>query len=190
MRVAYRSVILLYDRLYRRWFGLDRSAFRVSPVLTVVIRTVRRPRVLPDGSRLECGQRIGELHLDNGWLASLTAAGVSPVSVALMGRREMFASFRALASGPGPLADIRAFVATTIYHAAMQRIGFEAEPDGFGWPALVAFYQRALIGSLRPAGALRVKRPSYRRARRVWLTREALERFDASLPAVSRPAVD
>jgi hypothetical protein len=152
------------------------------------VRRARRARRLPDGSLLDRGDRIGVLHLNNARIGHLHASEPSPLSAGLEFRREFMASLQALAAqagAGGPLADVRAFTATTILHDPLHRLGFQAEPDGHAWGRLVAVYQRALLASLHPTA--RLGRPGYRQARRLWCSREALlARFGDGRPAASR----
>jgi hypothetical protein len=146
-------------------------------VLRLELRTLRRAYRLPDGTLLAPGDRIGVLHLNNEHVATLHLNGSSPLAVGLEFRRRLMTSLEALAAlaaEDGPLADVRAFEATTIFHRGLSRLGFMVDADGLRWPRLVAAYQRALLASIHPAGALRFQGAEYRRARRLWLTRHAL----------------
>ena len=80
-----------------------------------------------------------------------------------------------LAGPGGRLTDVTAFSATTIFfHQGFTRLGFAPEDDAPAWPRLVAAYQRALLASLHPAGPVPLGRSSYRRAGRLWISRENL----------------
>lgn len=132
---------------------------------------------LPDGTLLRRGDRIGIIHLNNARVAAIHVNSAGPMAVGLEFRRLIASSLRALAAGAaegGPLADVRAFEAVTIFHRALQRLGFAPAVRGPAWPRLVGAYQRALLASLHPAGVLRLRRRSYRCSRRLWLTRETL----------------
>lgn len=175
IRPAYGWAVLTYDRLYRFFHHLDTPASEVGPVLRIELVCSLRARRLPDGMRVRPGDRIGALHLNNARIARLHEQERSPLSAGLEFRRQFFASLQALAalaSPGGPLGGVRAFVATTILHDQLRRLGFEAEADGLVWPRLVAAYQRALLVSLHPGA--RLSRSSYRRARRLWVSRERL----------------
>jgi hypothetical protein len=169
----------VYDGAYRLVHGLDRPTSEVGPALRVTTRNVRRRRTLPDGTRLDGGSRVGAIHLNNERVAALHADGLTPLGVGLEFRRQLVASLRALAAAaaPGqPLADVTAFEAVTIFHQGLMRLGFVPQPSGLRWPRLVAAYQRALLASLHPAGALRLRHATYQEARRLWLSRQALLR--------------
>jgi len=168
---------MLYDRAYRAVHGLDRSPAQVGPALCVEVRRSRRARRLPDGTRVAGGDRIGVLHVNNARIAAVHVNGQSPVAIGLEFRRWFLCSLRELAhlaADGGPLADVRAFCADTIFHRGLARLGFRAERDGIVWPGVTAAYQHALVASLHPAGSLRLWRATHTRARRLWLTREQL----------------
>lgn len=164
----------------------------MGPAIRVEVGRCRHARTLPDGTRLRRGDRIGMLHLNNESVAALHVDGLQPHSAALHFRRQFVASLRALAAlvePPGPLSDVRAFAATTIFHRGMPRLGFQPEQNGLLWPGLVAAYQRALLASLHPDGALRLERASFPDARRLWLTRdELLARFGRPAGSVTAGA--
>src|SRR3989338_1029229 len=104
--------------------------------------------------------RVGGLHARGRW-----ARGVG-----LESRRRMLASLAELARrcGPGgPLDEVGAFCAVTVFHRGLARLGFAPERDGLVWPGLVAVYQRALLASLHPDGGLGSRRSNYGRACRL-----------------------
>jgi hypothetical protein len=173
----YRWAVLLYDRAYRLAHGLDRPMAQVGPALCVEVRRSRLARRLPDGTRLALGDRIGVIHLNNARLAAVRVNGQSPLAIGLEFRRWFLGSLRELAhltAAGGPLADVRAFCAITIFYRGLSRFGFRPERGGIVWPGLTAAYQRALMASLHPVGPLRFRRATHAQARRVWLTREEL----------------
>jgi len=173
----YRWAVVLYDRAYRVVHGLDRLPAQVGPALCVEVRRGRRARRLPDGTRLASGDRIGVIHLNNARLTAVHVNGQRPLAIGLEFRRWFLASLRELAqlaADGGPLADVRAFCAITIFHRGLARLGFHPEQDGIVWPGLTAAYQRALMASLHPAGPLRPRRVISAGARRLWMTREEL----------------
>jgi peptidoglycan-N-acetylglucosamine deacetylase len=177
-RPRFRRVVVVCDRAYRWIHGLDHPDAEVGSVLRVEVRRGRAARVLPDGTALRPGDRIGVLHLNNERLATFHVDGRSPRAVGLEFRRQFVASLRALAAlaaEGGPFSDVHAFSATTIFHNGMGgRLGFVPEPGAPVWPRAVAAYQRALLASVHPAGTLRLSGSAYRQARRLWLTRPTL----------------
>ena len=176
-RAWYRRPIALYDRLYRLWHGLDRPGSQVGPAIRLELRRRRRPLELADGTRLAPGDRIGILHLNNEEVAALHTDADSIRAVGLRFRRLFIASLRELARRAepgGPLADVQAFVATTIFHRGLGRLGFEPAPTGNRASVLGVFYQRALLACLHPAGSARLGAATYQQARRLWISRQRL----------------
>lgn len=175
-RPLYRWAVVFYDRAYRWVHGLDRTTAEIGSAFRLEIRRSRRARALPDGTRIRRGDRIGILHLNNERIAALHGNGLSPLAVGLEFRRQLVASLQTLAAlaESGPLTDVQAFAATTIFHQGLARLGFEQEPRSPAWPRLVAAYQRALLASVHPAGPLRLQRTTYHQARRLWISRSAL----------------
>ena len=188
-RSWYRWAVLGYDRLYRFVRGLDTAASEVGSAARIAVRRSHRTLQLPGGTTIRSGDRIGVLHLDNAFMAALHAEGLAPIAVGLEFRRQLVSSLHELArlAGPGGrLTDVTAFSATTIFfHQGLTRLGFAPEDRAPAWPRLVAAYQRALLASLHPAGPVRLRRSSYRRARRLWISRENLL---ARYGVVARPA--
>ena len=172
-----RRVLIVWDGIYRFVHGLDRPASEVGPALRVTTRIVRRPWTLPDGTHVGAGDRLGAIHLNNERVSALHVDGLTPLAVGLEFRRQLVASLHALATlaaSGQPLADVVAFEAVTIFYQGLMRLGFVAEPEGLCWPRFVAVYQRTLLASLHPAGAVRLKRRTYQEARRLWLSRSTL----------------
>ena len=177
----YRWAVMLYDRAYRAMHGLDRPPAQVGSAICVEVRRSRRALTLPDGTRIARGDRIGVLHLNNARIAAVHVNGQSAAAIGLEFRRWFVASLCELAqraADGGPLADVRAFCAITIFHRGLSHLGFRPEREGVVWPGLTAAYQRALMASLHPAGPLRFRRVTHARARRLWLTcAELLSRY-------------
>ena len=187
-RPCYRWVVLVYDRLYRFLHGLDTAASEVGSAARIAVRRSHRTLQLSGCTTIRSGDRIGVLHLDNAFMAALHAEGQAPIAVGLEFRRQLVSSLHELArlAGPGGrLTDVIAFSATTIFfHQGLTRLGFAPEDDAPAWPRLVAAYQRALLASLHPAGPVRLRRSSYRRAGRLWISRKnLLARYGAVAPA-------
>jgi hypothetical protein len=169
--------VTVYDRVYRLWHGLDGSAAEVPPALRVEIHRTYRAVHLADRTLAQRGDRIGVLHLDNTRITAIHDPRLSPMAVGLEFRRLLIESLDTLAvdvrSG-GRLAEVSAFMAVTIFHRGLRRLGFEAEPDGLFWPRVTAVYQRALLASLHPDGVLRLDRVVFAPAARLWISRDRL----------------
>ena len=190
-RSRYRWAVLIYDRLYQFFHGLATAASEVGSAARIAVRSSHRTLQLPGGTTIRSGDRIGILHLNNAVVAALHANGLPPIAVGLEYRRQLVSSLHELArlAGPGGrLTGVKAFSATTIFfHQGLTRLGFAPEDGAPAWPRLVAAYQRALFASLHPAGPVRLRRSSYRRALRLWISRENLL---ARYGAVAHPARD
>lgn len=169
---AHRAIVL-WDRVYRRWHGLDALPSRVPPLLVLSPERAWRPHRLADGTLLQRGDRYGELHLDNASVVALRQRGLSAPRLGLKFRLELRASLRTLArlsDGEERFAGLQAFSAITIFHQGLMRLGFEVETDGLIAPRITGAYQRALLLSLaaRPGS----HRSPY--ARRLWISARKL----------------
>jgi peptidoglycan-N-acetylglucosamine deacetylase len=184
-----RSAVLVYDRLYRFLHGLDTAASEVGSAIRIEVRRSHRTLQLASGTTIRPGDRIGVLHLNNAFVAALHAGGLPPIAAALGFRRQLLSSLHELARFAGPggrLTGVKAFSATTIFfHQGLAQLGFEAEDRAPAWPRIVTAYQRALLATLRPAGPGRLRRATYHRSRRLWISRENLL---ARYGAVARPS--
>lgn len=177
-RSRYRWAVLVYDRLYRFLHGLDTAASEVGTAGRIAVRRSHRTLQLAGDTTVRFGDRIGILHLNNAFMAALHADGLAPIEVGLEFRRQLVSSLHELATlagSSGRLKDVKAFSATTIFfHQGFTRLGFALEDDAPAWARLVGAYQRALLASVHPAGLVRLRRSSYRRALRLWISRENL----------------
>jgi hypothetical protein len=168
--------VTLYDRFYRYWHGLNDPAATVDPILRIETRRSHSSIQLADKTMVCAGDLICVIHLNNDRIGALHSECPSPTKVALEFRRQVLASLRELGRMTEPggrLAGVRAFSATTIFHDALKRLGFAASGP-LVCPGLVAIYQRALLASLHPAGRSRLRRATYRRAERLWISRDKL----------------
>jgi len=171
----FRWPVQLYDRSYRPLHKQDRPVAQVRRALCPEVRRAYREHALPDGTVIRRGDRVGILHLNNARIATVHVNGLSLQAVGFEVRCWLLGSLdelARLATSSGPLATVRAFSATTIFSAALTRLGFQIETNGLFFSRLVGAYQRHLMASLHPRGTLRFNIETHRGARRVWLTRE------------------
>lgn len=177
-RPRYRWAVIAYDRVYGLLHRLGTAAAEVGSAARIEVRRSHRILRLGDGTTIRPGDRIGVLHLNNAFMATLHSGGLPPIAVGLEFRRQLLSSLHELArlaSPGGRLTGVRAFSATTIFfHQGLTRLGFAPEGDAPACPRLVAAYQRALLASLHPAGPGRLRRARYCRALRLWISRETL----------------
>jgi YkoP domain len=172
-----RIAIAIYDRAYRLVHGLDRPESEVGPVLRIEVKRCHRELHFTDGTTVRRGARVCILHLNNDRVTALHSKCPSPIKVGLEFRRQFLTSLRELAALTRPggrLTGIEAFEATTIFHQGLERLGFEPACDRMSYPELVALYQRALLAYLHPPGILRLRRPAYQHAMRLWISRNRL----------------
>lgn len=186
-----RWAVALYDRVYRVLHGLDRPESVVGPILRIeVCRSCWRV-TLADGTAVRPGDRVGDLHINNDAIGALHADGASPMAVGLEFRRQLLASLQVLATlcrAGARFQDLRAYTATTIFHAGLlRRLGFEVEPGALLCPRIVAAYQRALLALLHPGGLPRCAESHYRVAHRLWISRQALVARYAPAAAAPEP---
>ncbi len=177
LRFSWKRAIAVYDRVYRFLHRLDTPRSEVGPALRIETCRCYRTVTLSDGTVVRRGDRIVALHTNNDRVGALHLNGGSAMATGLEFRRELLASLRALAALAGPdqpLADIRAFVAVTILHHGLPRLGFERDPVGLLLPRVTGAYQRALLASLHPAGSRRLLRLANGHAERLWISRAKL----------------
>lgn len=174
----YGPVVALYDWGYRLLHGLDRPAAQIGPILSVEWRRLPHTLRLADGTVLRRGAPIGVLHLNNLRAVALHGNGSGPSAIGFEFRRLFLASLRSLAAQAadgGPLAPLRAYSATTLFHYRLPMLGFAPLPDDRSiWRHCVSLYERALLRSLHPRGPDSLRRRTQREARQVWLSRETL----------------
>ncbi|MFQ5520710.1 MAG: hypothetical protein ACE5FK_04880 [Candidatus Methylomirabilia bacterium] len=183
-----------YDLAYRGFHGLTAPDAEVGQALRVqVARHKGRAVRLADGSEIRRRDPIGIIHLHNEHVAKLHDEGGGQHAGALRLRRAFVASLGRLArqvEKTDRYSRVKAFTATTILHAATQRVGFESRPlPSRTWSRLVAAYQRALVAHLSPLGPLRVTPRRFRDARAIWISRETLLRRYGVKPPSGEPGV-
>jgi hypothetical protein len=177
LRLSGKRAIAVYDRVYRFLHRLDTPHSEVGPALRIETCRCYRAVTLSDGTLVRRGARIGALHMNNDRVAALHLNGAGAMAIGLEFRRDLIASLRALAALAGPdqpLAEIPAFVAVTILHHGLWRLGFERDPAGLLLPRVTGAYQRALLATLHPAGSRRLLRLANGQAERLWISRAKL----------------
>ncbi len=115
-----------------------------------------RPITLPDGTRIQRGDRIAELHINNHVIARLAREGRALRLLPLFA-----ASFRALAAwsrGPSFPADVRAIYGFTLLGRAAGRLGFTLrERSHTLHTRLDRFFMRGLLALYNPEGTDRLR---------------------------------
>lgn len=128
-----RQSIRCYDRLWRR-------LHRVRPIDALLSLSVEPYRgnaeTLPEGIRLERGDRLGILHFNHECFAETDTGGEGNRRAALLFRRRLFQSLRRLArcAAEDPdLGRIQAYYGVNWMRPHGERLGFVVQrlPDGF-----------------------------------------------------------
>jgi hypothetical protein len=138
----------------------------------------RGPRlVLRDGTVINPGDPVGELHIDNKRAAGLHATGKGGIRL----RREVFRMLpvlaRELTTRP-EYRGINAVFGASLFWDGAGRVGFENRPVPFFTRLWLGWWERFLMARYHPAGWRRLAEGPRREIREVWMTRRALlERY-------------
>jgi hypothetical protein len=181
-RDGYPLVQRLLDGL-ERWV-VKREGYRHigdgDYILRFKVSRYRRARhVLKDGTVLNPGDPIGELHMDNRFAAALHEDGAG----AFRFRREIFRVFPALArdlANRPEYRDIQAVGGASLFWRTgglAARLGFEHQrlPGFTRW--WLGTWERILLAAYHPEGLRRLGQGRRAELEQIWITRRALERF-------------
>lgn len=143
---------------------------------------------LPDGTSIQPGQRIGELHFNNPLLVQVMES--EPVWGLL---KRLDGDLRALAAWAqtGAMAEIGMYCGVTLLHAIAQRKGFTVRPRPLTFHAhLERFFLEGLLVMYSHEGIRRVTQGTTMQQypEEVWMTRAELLRRYGSVPAVQQLA--
>jgi len=151
-----------------------------------IARYRRAPLVLADGTAVNPGDPIAELHLDNLAAAALSRSGKGGLRL----RREMLRMLPALArdlSSRPEYRDICAVGAATLISSSTRlvaNLGFEPRPLPAYTRWWLGTWERILLASYHPEGRRRLTRGRRAELQHVWISRRALLRYlDADGPA-------
>jgi hypothetical protein len=141
------------------------------------VTTHRGPRlVLGDGTAINAGDRIGELHLDNNYTAALHGGG----HPGLRFRREIARGLAALARDlrdRPDYQDIRAVRGATLFwreNGVAERSGFERRPLPAWTRWWLGTWERILLTAYHPEGRRRLAAGDVDVLGEVWITRRFL----------------
>jgi hypothetical protein len=162
-----------FERKYRiRPIGEGGYIFRLG-----LIRHHGARVVLRDGTVVEAGDLVGELHMDNQRAASLHTEGRGGFRF----RREVFRLLPALANDLEARPEYRgidAVCGASLFWAEAEKAGFEHRP----FPAVtrwwLGWWERFLLARYHPDGRQRLMKGHRTELRQVWITRRTLvERY-------------
>jgi hypothetical protein len=151
-------------------------------ILRLRVTHYRGPRlVLMDGTVVDSGDLIGELHLDNHRAAALHAEG----SGGFRFRHELFRLLPALArdlQARPEYRTINAICGASLFWRSASlaaKAGFEHRPLPPFTRWWLGTWERILLASYHPEGRRRLSKGRRTELRQVWITRRALARFAA-----------
>lgn len=153
---------LAWERIV--WLGMEwRSEGKLDYGICKLLikRHAGAPIVCADGTRIERGDRIGELHLDNRIMLEL-AQSVGSDRAALKTARLARAALRRIAEAMEDdprLAGVTGLLGTTLLHRGLVHgLGFECRPmSSRRLERLTAVYLQLLLSFLHPDGRLRTR---------------------------------
>lgn len=169
-----------WERHFARVRGIVPVGQGAEEILRVGLVVHRgAPVVLADGTRIEPGDLLGEVHLGNERVEALRRQGLGGNALYFAILRELKATLTALrrAVAEGKLdPHIKAFYAISLFHRGARILGFEVRPVRSPWVRWgSALYEKWLLILYHPAGWRRLGQGSQRlEAREVWLSRRRL----------------
>lgn len=173
------SFWFLWQCLTNRYYGT--RPVRPGALLRYAVRTYKGPPVrLSDGTDVLPGDRIAELHLDNGTLAarlSTDAARGRATAWTWLATRWVAEDLATLATSGRLAPQVKALRGVSLLARGSRRLGFEVrELPRSRWNSLVRFFMLGLLTIYHPNGRRRL-RQAERDAHpaEVWLGRRTLE---------------
>jgi hypothetical protein len=181
-RSPYPLLQRVLDRL-ERWV-IRREDYRPigggGYLFRLKVARYRRARVvLNDGTVLNPGDPVGELHMDNRFAAALHDGGKGAFRL----RRELFRAFPALArdlAARPEYRDIKAVGGASLFWRAgglAERVGFQMQPLPPFTRWWLGTWERILLAAYHPEGRRRLTQGRPAVLQQMWMTRRALERF-------------
>jgi hypothetical protein len=178
----YPLVQRVLDRL-ERWV-VKREDYRAigdgGYIFRFKVSRYRRARfVLDDGTALNPGDPIGELHMDNRYAAALHDDGGGGFRF----RRELFRVLPALARDLDTrpeYRDIQVVGGASLFWRAGglgARLGFQHQPLPAFTRWWLGTWERILLAAYHPEGLQRLGRGRPAELQQIWITRRALARF-------------
>jgi peptidoglycan-N-acetylglucosamine deacetylase len=170
--------VVWLDRWFERRFDI-REIGEGGYVIKLQLGRHRGPRfVFRDGTVVNPGDPVAELHMDNERTASLHGEG----RPGLRFRREVFRMLPSLARDLRERPEYRGIQAirgASLFWAEAERAGFENRPLPAFTRWWLTWWERFLLARYHPGGRGRLAEGRRTELRQVWLTRPTLERLVA-----------
>lgn len=163
---VFKIVLLKFWRAWELCFeklaGLKAVGEENNSLFRLAVRCYRgKAMQLPDGTFIKPGDKVGELHLNNDLLHSLSSDNGSIESLAVRMLRETKRSLPLLASvvhQDPAYQGIKALIGITLIHRGTTRLGFSVYDLSPWIESVVAWYQRWLLFLLHPGGLSHLRR--------------------------------
>ncbi|HLW49050.1 MAG TPA: hypothetical protein VKW09_14970 [bacterium] len=172
------SVVDRLNRWFQRRFDI-REIGDGGYILKLGLVRHRGPRyVFRDGTVVNPGDLVGELHMANDRTARLHGEG----KPGLRFRREVFRLMAPLARDlreRPEYRDIRALCGASLFWAEAERAGFEHRPLPAFTRWWLTWWERFLLAKYHPEGRGRLAEGRRTELRQAWLTRTTLEQLVA-----------
>ncbi len=151
-----------------------------------LIRHRGRRIVLGDGTTINSGDLVGELHMDNRRAAELHQEGKGGIRL----RREVFRALPALARDLASRPDyqaVKAVCGASLFWEGAARVGFEDRPVPAFTRWWLTWWERFLMARYHPAGRQRLEEGDRTKLRQIWMSRRVLlERYGRETRAGGR----
>jgi hypothetical protein len=172
--VGVLSVWVLVERVSAKFQRI--RPVRPNAMLRYALGRHRGERViLRDGTVIEAGDPVAELHFDNHRLVEMTRTGTSPWPLLQQARGDL-AALEAMQSA-GQLGGVKALHGKTLFAPAGSRLGFEVRPMPRTWhSALDRFFMVGLVVLYNPRGWRAAARHAARWPGELWMSRAVLAR--------------
>lgn len=152
----------VWELCFEKLAGLKPIGEQNNNLFRLAVRKYRGTAIqLPDGTHLKPGDKICELHLNNGLLKSLTSKTSSlevlGINVLKETKRSLPLLAQAISQDP-TYHGIKALMGITMIHRGTTRLGFSVYDLSPSIRSFVAWYQRWLIFLLHPGGFAHLRR--------------------------------
>lgn len=154
---------MAWEQLFAKLQRFGSVSVTEHGICKVVVKKHRgEPIECADGTRIEKGDLVGELHLDNTKVLALTGAAGSERAALMTARlaRDSIKQIHQAMEQQDELSEVKALIGITLLHRGLiHGLGFEQRGLDSKWFALGStFYLRLLLRFLHPEGRDRIRR--------------------------------